>query len=62
MTDDELLTQIEEIRVKNNHLHVGLYRLAFEVAPDRARAIVADIIELDRQIGELDQQLVSRGN
>lgn len=58
MTNAELLDQIEAIRARNNTLHVDILRLAFEVAPERARAIVATIIDNDQQISELDRRLI----
>lgn len=57
MTDAELLDQIQEIRAKNNVCHVGIQRLALEVAPERARALLRQIVEYDRQIGRLSHEL-----
>ncbi len=59
MTDSELIDQIQEIRAKNNVAHVSLLRLAFEVAPERARAIVAEIVANDKAITALDEELAN---
>lgn len=56
-TDTELLDQIEALRAKNNVAHVAMQRLALEVAPDRARALLREIVTNDRLIGHLSHEL-----
>lgn len=57
MTDHELIDQIEAIRATNNHAWMDLIRLAFEVAPDRARSIMQRIQQLDGEVRRLTQEL-----
>lgn len=56
-TDAELIDQIERIRGRNNTHWMNLVRLAFELAPDRARAIMQEIQRLDGEIRRLTQEL-----
>lgn len=61
MTDTELLDQIQEIRAKNNVPWMDILRLAFEVAPDRARFLVRQIVDYDQRIHELSERLAENG-
>lgn len=57
MTDTELVDRMEAVRAQNNVNWMALVRLALEVAPDRARAIFADIQAKDREIADIIRQL-----
>lgn len=50
MTDGELIDYIEALRAKNNKCWMDLVRLAFAVAPDRARELMREIRRLDQAI------------
>jgi hypothetical protein len=56
-TDSELIDQIEKIRARNNTHWMNLIRLAFELAPDRARAIMQEIQRLDTEVTRLTKEL-----
>jgi methionyl-tRNA formyltransferase len=56
-TDSEVISDIEKIRARNNVNWMDAVRLAFELAPDRARKIFKDIKECDYQINELLKEL-----
>jgi hypothetical protein len=56
-TDAELIDQIEKIRARNNTHWMNLIRLAFELAPDRARAIMQEIQRLDSEVTRLTREL-----
>jgi hypothetical protein len=56
-TDSEIIDQIEKIRARNNVNWMDAVRLAFEIAPDRARTIFKDIKECDARINELLNEL-----
>ena len=45
MTDLEIINKVEQVRKGNNVNWMDLVRLAFEVAPDRARPIFKKINE-----------------
>lgn len=57
MSDAELIDAIEHIRLRNNTHWMNLVRLAFEVAPDRARAIMQEIQRCDGEVRRLTQEL-----
>jgi len=57
MTDDEIIDEIEAIRVKTNKLWMGYVRIALREAPDEARQIHKAIIENDGRITELGRKL-----
>ncbi len=57
MTDAELIDRIEQIRARNNTHWMNLVRLAFELAPDRARYIMQEIQRLDGEVRRLTQEL-----
>lgn len=57
MSDAELIDAIEQIRGRNNTHWMNLVRLAFELAPDRARAIMQEIQRLDTEVTRLTRQL-----
>lgn len=56
-TDKEIIDEIEKIRSRNNTNWMDAVRLAFELAPERARGIFKDIQECDSQITDLLKQL-----
>lgn len=56
-TDSEIIDEIEKIRARNNVNWMDAVRLAFELAPDRARTIFKDIKECDARINELLNEL-----
>lgn len=59
MEDAELIDQIERIRARNNTHWMNLVRLAFELAPDRARHIMQEIERLDGEVRRLTQELAN---
>jgi Zn finger protein HypA/HybF involved in hydrogenase expression len=58
MTSNEILDQIKEVRTRNNENWMALTKLAFEVAPDRAKEIMGRITKADTEITALCKQLV----
>ena len=61
MTDLEIIDAVEAARKGNNTNWMDLVRLAFEVAPERARPIFAKINSSDGEIGKLLDQLAKNG-
>jgi RimJ/RimL family protein N-acetyltransferase len=61
MTDLEIINKVEQIRKGNNVNWMDLVRLAFEIAPDRARPIFKKINESDGEISKLLDQLANNG-
>jgi len=57
VTDAELIDAIERIRARNNTHWMNLVRLAFELAPDRARSIMQEIERLDGEVRRLTKEL-----
>ena len=53
----EILNEVEQIRKRNNVNWMDLARLAFEVAPERAKKIMRKITECDSYINELTKEL-----
>lgn len=62
MTDQQILDAIQEIRAKNNVLHVGIQRIALESAPDRTRTLLRQIVDNDRHITDLSELLANNEN
>jgi hypothetical protein len=62
VSDAELIDRIESIRARNNTHWMNLVRLAFELAPDRARSIMQEIERLDGEVRALTAQLAGCGN
>jgi RimJ/RimL family protein N-acetyltransferase len=58
-TDKEIIDEIEAIRTRNNVNWMDAVRLAFELAPERARAIFQDIKECDAKVNELLEELAT---
>jgi len=58
--DMKLLDEIQEIRARNNVPWMNIMRLAFRVAPEGARKLMAEITDMDNQITRLTEQLVSK--
>jgi hypothetical protein len=56
-SDADLIDQIEAIRARNNTHWMNLVRLAFEVAPDRARHLMQEIERCDGEVRRLTQVL-----
>ena len=57
MNDTELIDRIEQIRAANNRHWMDLVRLAFEIAPDRARVLMQQIAAADDEVRRLTQEL-----
>ena len=55
----DLVDQIEEVRAANNRAWCDLMRLALEAEPQRAKEILAQIHQHDRQILNLLDELAS---
>ena len=56
-SDAILIDQIEQIRGQNNRHWMNLVRLAFDLAPERARAIMQEIARCDGEVRRLTQEL-----
>ena len=54
----KLIKQIEKVRAKNNKYWMDLYRLAFEVKPEKAVKIIKRILLKDRTVTNLAQKLL----
>ena len=52
-----LIDAMESIRTKNNVNWMDLVRLAFEVDPVRAKSIIRQIVDNDRHIANILEQL-----
>ena len=61
MSDLEIIDAVEEVRKGNNTNWMDLVRLAFEVAPEKARPIFAKINDGDGNISQLLDQLAKNG-
>lgn len=57
MTDADLINRIEAIRAANNRHWMDLVRLAVDVAPSRAKAILRQIEQCDGEVRQLTQEL-----
>ena len=57
MTHEEIIAQIEAIRAQNNTHWMDLVRLAFELAPERAKGIMQEVQRLDGEVRRLTQEL-----
>lgn len=55
--DSELIDRIEAIRGLNNPVWMKFVRLAYELAPDRAREISREISRLDKDIDRVHDEL-----
>lgn len=56
-TDAELIDAIEQLRARNNVNWMNVVRLCFELAPDRARAILQEIERVDGEVRRLTREL-----
>lgn len=50
MDNDQLINKMQSIREKNNGNWMDLVRLAMKVAPEEARSILAKIVEHDKNV------------
>jgi len=57
-TYKDIFDQIQKTRSDNNQNWVNILKLAFEVAPDKAKAIMQKIVECDEQIKDLCKELI----
>jgi hypothetical protein len=57
MSDAALIDQIEAIRARNNTHWMDLVRLAVELAPDRAKALLRQIAACDADVRRLTQEI-----
>ncbi len=57
MTAEEIITNIQEIRSKNNKNWMDLLRLAFKHAPKEASDIMSAITSCDAEINKLTKSL-----
>ena len=53
----DLIDKIEEIRCRNNRSWMKILKLAFEIAPQEAAALMREINANDSDVGKLTQQL-----
>ena len=56
----DLIKKIEFVRSRNNKNWMDLYRLAFEVAPERSIEIIKKILKEDRTINNLAKRLIDK--
>ena len=54
---DILITQMENIRTKNNVNWMDLVRLAFELDPTRSKEIIKQIVNNDKAIASVLEKL-----
>lgn len=54
----DLIKKIELVRSRNNKNWMDLYRLAFEVAPERSIEIIKKILKEDKAINNLAKRLI----
>ena len=54
---NNLIKSVEKIRSRNNKNWMDLYRLAFEVAPERSINIIKKILKEDKSISKLAKKL-----
>ena len=54
----KIINKISSIRSKNNKNWMDLYRLAFEVKPEKAVKIIKRILLKDRTVTKLAQKLL----
>ena len=52
-----LIKEIEKVRSRNNKNWMDLYRLAFEVAPERSINIIKKILNEDKSVSKLAKKL-----
>jgi hypothetical protein len=57
MSDGELIDRIEAIRAQNNRHWMDLVRLAVQLAPERAKALLREIEQCDGEVRRLTQEL-----
>jgi hypothetical protein len=57
MTEQQIVDEIEAIRVKTNKLWMGYVRIALREAPEEARQLHKAIMENDERITELGKLL-----
>ena len=57
----DMIDRIQEARERNNKNWMRLVKLALKVAPDEAKAILADIQAVDREIGESMSGIIPPG-
>lgn len=57
MSDADLIDRMEAVRAANNVNWMALVKLALEVAPERARPILAGITAKDAEIAGIIKQL-----
>ncbi len=55
-----LIKKIEFVRSRNNKNWMDLYRLAFEVAPERSIEIIKKILKEDKAINNLAKKLIDK--
>ena len=56
----DLIKKIEFVRSRNNKNWMDLYRLAFEVAPERSIEIIKKILKEDKAINNLAKRLIDK--
>ena len=60
-TDLEILSEVENIRSKNNVNWMDILRLAFKHAPEEARVLMGRVNEYDGRISDLLKELANNG-
>lgn len=57
LNENLILDQIQEIRTKNNTNWMSILKLAFQYAPDEAKAIMKNITECDKEVSKLCEEI-----
>ncbi|NOZ42651.1 MAG: UDP-4-amino-4,6-dideoxy-N-acetyl-beta-L-altrosamine N-acetyltransferase [Alphaproteobacteria bacterium] len=57
--EKQLIDQIEMARAKNNLNWMNILRLVLELSPEHGKALITNIRDIDREISELSDKLVS---
>lgn len=55
-----IIKKIEKVRSRNNNNWMELYRLAFDLAPEKAIKIIKKILVEDRKITKLTKKLSNK--
>ena len=57
--EEDLISQIQRVRARNNVNWMNILRSALETSPDSASALIREIRQLDLEIGDLTKRLAS---
>ena len=57
MTDTQIINKIAKIRRENNKNWMNILKLAFKYAPKQSKEIMKNIVECDKEISKLCEEL-----